>query len=60
MSPFLFSILNLSTFLFSIFLNAMLEIILHVYKELDVTTNCTSQMLSDDDIVLYLKLHLLL
>ena len=60
MSPFLFSIMNSSTFLFSIFLDDMLEIISHVYKELDVPTNCTSQMLSDDDIVLYLKLHLLL
>ena len=45
---------------FSIFLNDMSEFISHAFQELDVLKDCTSQMLSDDDIEVYLKLYLLL
>ena len=38
----------------------MSEFISHAYQGLDVLKDCTSQMLSDDDIELYLKLYLLL
>ena len=51
---------NLSTLLFSIFPNDMSEFISHAYQGLDVLKDCTSQMLSDDDIEVYLKLYLLL
>ena len=50
----------MSPLLFSMFLNDMSEFILHAYQGLDVLKDCTSQMLSDDDIEVYLKLYLLL
>ena len=38
----------------------MSEFISHAYQGLDVIKDCTSQMLSDDDIEVYLKLYILL
>ena len=38
----------------------MSEFISHAYQGLDVLKDCTSQMLSDDDIGVYLNLYLLL
>ena len=51
---------NLSTLMFFIFFNDMSEFISHAYQGLDVLKDGTSQMLSDDDIEVYLKLYLLL
>ena len=45
---------------FPFFSMIMSEFISHAYQGLDVLKDCTSQMLSDDDIEVYLKLHLLL
>ena len=38
----------------------MSEFISHAYQGLDVLKYCTSQILSDDDIEVYLKFYLLL
>ena len=37
----------------------MSEFISHAYQGLDVLKECTSQMLTDDDIAVYLKLYML-
>ena len=51
---------NFAPLLFYVFLNGMSECISHAHEGQDVREDCTSQILSDGDIEVYLKLYLLL
>ena len=51
---------NLSTILFSIFLNNLTEFISHAYNGLNRISNTAHLLLSDDDVEMYSKLYVLL